>query len=155
MKLINIYEEMMSGVHFHEENDEDRTTITLMISKEVVGKIIIEHVFDGYRDFEEYMSDDEYYDLFGDDDFYKIETIEVNDNFKGKGYANLLMNKAIDFVKSLDGRAIYLNASPMGFTGLDIGNLVTFYEKFGFRKIPQLDKWDNNKEMILRLSQIG
>jgi ribosomal protein S18 acetylase RimI-like enzyme len=146
---------MMDGLHFHHDEDEDRTTFTLTLGEDMVGSITIEHVFDGYRDFEEYMSDDEYYELFGDDDFYKIEHVEISDEFKGQGYGKLLVQKAIDFVKSREGRTIYLNASPMGFSGLDIGNLVAFYEKFGFRKIPQLDKWDNNKEMILRLKQIG
>ncbi len=155
MKLSNLYEEMMDGPHFHEFEDEDRTTIIFMIDKNVVGKIIIQHVFDGYREFEEYMSDDEYYELFGDDDFYQIEHLEVHDEYKSQGYAKVLVNKAIEFVKNRDGRTIYLNASPMGFTGLNISNLVDFYQKFGFQIIPQMDKWDTNKEMILRLKQIG
>lgn len=155
MRLVNLYNEMIDGSHFHYDEEEDRITITLTLGENKVGSITIEHVFDGYRDFEEYMSDDEYYELFGDDDFYKIEHVEISDEFKGQGYGKLLVQKAIDFVKSREGRTIYLNASPMGFSGLDIGNLVAFYEKFGFRKIPQLDKWENNKEMILQLKQIG
>lgn len=155
MKIFDLYEEMMNGFHFHEFEDEDRITIIAMVNKNTVGKIIIEHVFDGFREFEDVMDEDDYYDLFGDDDFYKIEHLEVYDEYKGKGYAKQLVGKAIELVKSRDGRTIYLNASPMGFTGLNLGNLVDFYKKFGFQVIPHTEHWDNNKEMILRLKQIG
>ena len=126
MKLTNLYEEMMNGLHFTEFEDEDRMNIVLMDNKEVVGKVIIEHIFDGYREFEEYMGEDEYYDIIGDDDFYQIEHLEVGPEYTGGGYGKLLMNKAIEFVKSRDGVTIYLNASPMSHKGLDLGNLVSF-----------------------------
>lgn len=155
MKLTDLYEEMMNGLHFTEFEDEDRMNIYLMDNKEVVGKVIVVHIMDGYREFEDVMDEDTYYEIFGDDDFYQIEHLEVEPEYTGGGYGKLLMNKAIEFVKNREGRIIYLNASPMSHKGLNLPNLVAFYEKFGFEEIPEINKWPHNREMILKLKQIG
>jgi len=89
--------------------------------------------------------------LFPEDRFAKIEVIEVNDKYKGGGFAKELMNKAISTVKERGFNRVYLNANPMGYGGLDINDLVGFYQKFGFQIIPSLDKWADNKEMYLAL----
>lgn len=151
MKLVSLYEEMMNGLHFTEFEDEDRMTIILMQNKEIIGKVIIEHIFSGYREFEDVMDEDDYYDVFGGDEFFQIEHIEVYKAYAGGGYGKLLMNKAIEYVKSKGGEIIYLNASPIGHRGLDLPNLVAFYEKFGFQEIPNIKKWPHNREMILKL----
>jgi len=155
MKLTNLYEEIMNGLHFTEFEDDERMNIILMDNKEIIGKVIVVHVMSGYMEFEDMMSEDEYLEIFGDDDFYQIEHLEVYPQYTGSGYGKLLMNKAIDYVNKMDGRSLYLNASPMSHKGLDLGNLVSFYKDFGFEVIPELDKWPHNKEMLLKLKQIG
>jgi ribosomal protein S18 acetylase RimI-like enzyme len=155
MKLTKLYEEMMKGLHFHHDENDERMDITLMDNEEIIGSVTVIHVMQGYMEFEDVMDEDTYYNLFGDDDFYQIEHLEVKPEYTGGGYGQLLMQKAIDFVKGREGRSIYLNASPMSHKGLDLDNLVAFYKKFGFEIIPELDKWPHNKEMLLRLKQIG
>jgi GNAT superfamily N-acetyltransferase len=105
----------------------------------------------GYFMFEDDMTEDEYDELFPDDTFLRIEHLFVPDDYKDNGYGKQLVNQAIQYAKEISEDVIYLNASPMGNSGLSISNLVNFYKKFGFQILPHSDKWSNNKEMILRL----
>ena len=77
----------------------------------------------------------------------KIEHLEIENKYKGQGYAKLLMNKAIEVAKEKGLMPLYLNASPMGFDGLDIDALTIFYEKLGFQVF--LEQGGNNL-MILK-----
>jgi len=45
-------------------------------------------------------------------------------------------------------KEIYLNASPMGFKGLQLDDLVKFYEHFGFKEILHQG---HNVQMLLSL----
>ena len=77
----------------------------------------------------------------------KIEHIKIEDDFKGKGYAKLLMKKAIEIAEEKGLMPLYLNASPMGNKGLNINDLTAFYESFGFEIF--LEQGNNNL-MILK-----
>ena len=80
---------------------------------------------------------------------FTIEWLEVPDDYyKGAGVGRALMNKAIDKAKSLGFKQIYLNASPIGRSGLPINDLAKWYESFGFKTI--LDQ-GNNKLMLLNI----
>ncbi len=151
MKLYDIYENL-NNLKFIYNNDEDSVKITLNDGKSNVGFIVITQIFDAYEyEFKDDMSYDEYEELIGNDNIDKIEHLEIYDKFKGKGYGKILTKEAIRYIKKNNGNIIYLNASPMGFSGLELSELVSFYKGFGFEIIPHLDKWDNNKEMIMKL----
>lgn len=61
------------------------------------------------------------------------------------------MKKAIEYIKSTNVDRVYLNASPTD-GGINLHELVGFYKSFGFEIIPELDKWSENKEMLLKLT---
>ena len=140
MKLKKIFEEVMNELIFNTKVDEDRVTISAIKDKKIVGKVVLEFVFDAYREFEDAiedgdMTDNEYTAIFPNDRFAKIEYLGVEDGEKGKGYAKQLMQKAINTAREKGENVMYLNASPMGFTGLNINDLTGFYETFGFQKL--------------------
>ena len=136
----------------NENENGDRITITGFIGEgDIVGSVILEREFNAYYEFEGEMSKDEFYEIFPDGNFIKIESIKIDDKYKNKGYGKKLLAKAIEYAKEIGESIVYLNASPMGNTGLLLPELVSFYKKAGFEIIPQLDKYEENKEMILRL----
>lgn len=126
------------------QEDEDRFCFEIPD----IALAIVERFFDGLWMFEDEITDEEYEEIFPNDNFLKIEHLEVNDKYKGMGYAKLLMKKILQFAKSNNYKQIYLNASPMGSKGLGISDLVGFYKKFGFKTF--LDQ-GNNHLMILNL----
>jgi GNAT superfamily N-acetyltransferase len=138
-------------LRFEEFVDEDRVIINAFINRTNIGYVILEQEYDGYYEFDGVMDEDDFYELFPDGNFIKIETLLIKDEFKNKGYGKELLKKAIEYAKSNDEKRVYLNASPMGNTGLALPELVSFYKKFGFEVIPQTDKWEENKEMVLKL----
>lgn len=125
------------------EGEEDRTTIIL----KNIGKVVLVETFPEYE-FMEDITEDELVELgLSEGDMIgKIEHLEINDDYKGKGYAKLLMEKAIEIAKDNGLMPIYLNASPMGTKGLGLYDLTKFYEKFGFRVFK---KQGGNNLMIL------
>ncbi len=153
MKLLELYNEVLENpVTFTTFDDDGRVTISAMVGRTNVGYIIVEQITNGYWIFKDDISEDEYYEIFPDDSFLKIEHLLVFDDYKSGGYGKQLVNKAIEYGKEIGENIIYLNASPMGSSGLSIGNLVNFYKGFGFKTLPHSEKWANNKEMVLNLS---
>jgi GNAT superfamily N-acetyltransferase len=121
------------------EEDEDRFRIEL----EGIGSLILTVTTPEY----EFLDDlgDERLEELGLDaqDFIgKIEHIVIDEDFRGMGYAKKLMEVAIKFAKEKNLFPLYLNASPMGFGGLNLKSLTAFYEKFGFEVI--LHQGNNN-----------
>lgn len=140
MKLINIFEEVMGEVHYTYTVDGDNVTITAIKNRNVVGKISIEFVVDAYREFEDAiengdMTEEEYKSIFPNDSFVKIDYLNIEDSEKGKGHGKELMKRAISYAKEHGGKVMYLNASPMGYTGLNINDLSGFYNSFGFQTL--------------------
>jgi predicted GNAT family acetyltransferase len=113
------------------EDEEDRITISI----NGIGEVVLTETFPEYEFLEDVGEDGleelnvEEGDLIG-----KIEHLEINDEYKGQGYAKLLMNKAIELAKEKGLMPLYLNASPMGSKryGLDVDDLTGFYESLGF-----------------------
>jgi GNAT superfamily N-acetyltransferase len=127
MKFI-INDDSANSIFFEEERIE--------ISIKDIGKVILVETYPEYE-FSEDVGEDgleelnvEEGDLIG-----KIEHLEIEDKYKGKGYAKLLMNKAIEVAKEKGLMPLYLNASPMGSKryGLDVDDLTGFYESLGFK----------------------
>ena len=152
MKLTNLYNEAINNpVTFTSFDDDGRITISAMVGRTNVGYIIVEQLMHVYWMFEDEISEDEYNEIFPDDRFLKIEHLLVFDDYKNGGYGKQLVNQAINYAKEVGENIIYLNASPMGNSGLNITNLVNFYRSLGFQILQHSNKWSNNKEMILRL----
>ena len=118
-------------VKFSIEQDDEEDRIKISIKG--IGEIILVETTPKYEFLEDIGEDGlEELNLNEDDFIGKIEHIEIADNFKGKGYAKILMNKAIAVAKEKGLMPLYLNASPMGFKGLNTTDLTAFYESFGF-----------------------
>ena len=127
-----------------ENEDEDRIEISL----KNIGKVILVVTYPRYE-FSEDVGEDGLNELGVEEEdmIGKIEHIEIEDEYKGKGYAKILMNKAIEIAKERGLMPLYLNASPMGFKGLRLDDLTAFYESFGFEIF--LSQGNNNL-MILK-----
>lgn len=124
-----------------ERVDEDRYTVKALYSDREVGEVVMEVLFGYNFEFEDIFDEDSFYELFSDLDIVKIEHIEVEDFKKGLGVGTSLMEEAMRFMEGKGYKQFYLNASPMGFTGLDKIGLVNFYKKFGFKVL--LDQGEN------------
>ena len=153
MKLLHIFESVMDELFFTYETDEDIVTIKALKNREVVGKVVLEFVVNGYREFEdqdgtEALSPEDYDKIFPNDSYVKIESLDVIDDEKGKGYAKQLLDKARSQAKKDGEKVMYLNASPKGFTGLSLNDLVGFYKAYGFEVL--IDS-GNNVEMFMNI----
>ena len=67
---MSLYEDAMNELIFDYDEDEDRVTISAIKNRETLGKIVLEMVFDAYREFEDAIEDPEI--DFNDDDFNKM-----------------------------------------------------------------------------------
>lgn len=132
----------------YEYPDEDNIEINAEIDGNTVGSVNIEEMQNAFWYFEDCFSDDEYYEMFPDDKVFIISSISIAKAYMGRGVAKELMRLAILEAREHGYHNVYLNASPMGFSGLKLPELVKFYEKFGFKTI--LDQ-GNNVQMILNL----
>lgn len=141
-------QQYLSDVEFKEEQDEDRIKITAYKSNdEKVGRVILELNSGAYWYFEDDFTQDEYDEMFPDDEFMKIEHIEVRD--KKSGVARKLMSLAIEKSKELGYHQIYLNASPIHSENmLQLQDLIWFYKTFGFKEILHQG---NNCQMLLNI----
>ena len=128
-----------------ENEDGDRITISL----KGIGEVILVQTSPQYEFIEDIDEDTlEELNVSEHDMIGKIEHLEVNDKFKGKGYAKSLMNKAIEIAEEYGWMPLYLNASPMGSKryGLNIEDLTGFYETFGFKVF--LEQGNNNLMLL-------
>jgi len=121
--------EDVNNITYKKSVDEDRTIITAYINNKYVGSLSMELLFGGYTyEFEDVFDEDTFNKLYPDNEIIKIEHIEIDDNYKNSGVGSELMKK--------NGyNQFYLNASPMGFKGLSIIDLVNFYKRFGFKEL--------------------
>lgn len=131
-----VVNENNSGVNYKNSTDEDRTTITAYINNEKVGALSMELLFNAYTyEFDDVFDEDTFEKIYPGDAIVKIEHIEVSDRYKGSGIGTELVKRGMGLMKKNGYNQFYLNASPMGFTGLDTNNLVNFYKKFGFKEL--------------------
>lgn len=66
------------------------------------------------------------------DDTMEILQLDILNRYRGKGYAKLLMNKAINHANKKGLSNIILEPEPMDANGIDKVGLYDFYSKFGF-----------------------
>lgn len=116
---------------FVEDEDEDRFGMYAVKDGKIIGQVIGEEIMDAYQyHLDDVMDEDEYYEIFGDERVIKVEHIEVDDKLTGVG--TMLMDQFMRKCSNDGYRKYFLNASPMGFDGLDLRNLIMFYRKYGF-----------------------
>jgi GNAT superfamily N-acetyltransferase len=134
--------ENVNNITYKKSTDEDITKITAYINNQKVGTISMELLFNAYNyEFNDVFEEDVFYKLYPDDEIIKIGHIEVDDNYKNLGIGKKLMERGMKLMKQNGYNQFYLNASPMGFKGLNTLNLVNFYKKFGFKEL--LNQGDN------------
>lgn len=132
----NFLFEQRLNIRYLISSDEDNVTITARINNNIIGKIVFEEMIDSYEyEFSDVFTYDEFYSIFKDDNITKIDYIDVNDNYKNKGIGTELMKIGLNYMKKRGDTQFYLNASPMGFSGLRLMDLVEFYKAFGFFEI--------------------
>lgn len=132
----NLNENVNNIYNYNSYNDEDRFIIEVKLNNIKIGEISSEILFSPYEyEFDDVFTEEEYDEIFNDDDIVKISYVDIIDKYKYHGIGTILMNKMINHLKQQGHSYMYLNASPMGFSGLDLPNLIKFYEKFGFEVI--------------------
>jgi GNAT superfamily N-acetyltransferase len=125
-----------NDIMYKKSVDEDRTTITAYINNKKVGSLSMEVLFDAYTyEFDDVFDEDTFNELYPDSSIVKIEHIEVDDNYKNSGIGSELMKRGMELMRKNGYNQFYLNASPMGFKGLETVDLVNFYKKFGFKEL--------------------
>lgn len=133
------------------DDKDDYITINASLGSDIIGYVTAQSIDDGYIYFEDMMDEEAFYDTFPSGNFLRIESLEIKDYYKGTGYGKLLMKTIIQYAKDHEFDTIYLNASPMGNSGLPISELVNFYKSSGFSDIPNVEQYPNNREMIMYL----
>jgi GNAT superfamily N-acetyltransferase len=123
--------------------DDDRSKFILYFKNgDKIGSITYEKVYDATYDM--VLDEDEYLEFFPDNEFIKIEHLEVKKEYSNKGYGKILINLVIEETKKNTAfNRIYLNASPMG-SQIPLNALIKLYEDCGFKVF---NHQGNNAEM--------
>ncbi len=143
--------ENLNNIKYEMEYDEeyDRYEFKAVYKGKKIAKLSIDVVNCAYDyDFNDVIDEDEYNDIFTSDELVKISYLEVDDEYKNKGIAKSLLQYGMDEMKKLGYNEYYLNASPMGFGGLYLDDLIGFYERFGFKVL----KHQGNNAMMYYIS---
>lgn len=139
-KLMSLSEQDMNEGHLLdnatfkvEKVNDDDYYITAEYNGDEIGILIMYEVTNGYWMFDGDLTEEEYSKIFPDDEFIDLNYLDIKDKvMRGEGIAKKLVSLAIEQAKKLGYSTMYLNASPMGPDGLNISDLVGFYESFGF-----------------------
>ena len=132
------------------KDNKDEFAYEAIYEGEVIGKVLMDTIYDLETYFDDDFSEEEIENIFHDDNVFVIEWLEVPDDYyKGAGVGRALMNKAIEFAKKKGYSQIYLNASPIGNQGLNTKDLTRWYGTFGFK--PILDQ-GHNVQMLLNFN---
>lgn len=82
------------------------------------------------------------------DDIYELSKMGMNQDHKGKGYAEQIVNAAIEWAKTQDAKSIFLESNRI------LTNALHVYEKCGFIEVPMLpspyERADIRMELKLR-----
>lgn len=140
--------EFLNSVKFIYEEDEDKMKIKAFYKGKKIGIVILEIFVNSYWEFEDDFNEDEYNDMFPDDEYVKISWFDVTPEYRKSGLARKLMLMSIDKVKERGYHQIYLNASPIGSDGLAVKDLVWYYKVFGFKEILNQG---HNVQMLLNI----
>jgi len=134
-----------------EREQEDSISIQLIDKKKILGHIDISEIVDGYWWFDnDKMTEEQFDNLFPDSNFLLIQLLFINEKFRGKGFARILMEEFEKLIPKIfkHHNRIILSASPICFpiaNRFDLEQLILFYKKFGFQ---ELEREINNCTMI-------
>ena len=122
---------------FTETTIEDRTEIVVFSGNRQIGSLSMEILFDSCSsyEFEDVFTEDEINKIYPLFEIVKMEHVQIDDEYKNLGIGSKLMKRAIKLMRDNGYSQFYLNASPMGSTGLRVNELVEFYRKFGFKPL--------------------
>lgn len=111
------------------EKEDDSVTFTVGDDE---GKLQIVQE-DGSYAFGPYEKESFYEKITDHDTVISIQHLEVKPEYRSKGYARILMETALSYIKkTYPNTPVYINASPMGFA-IDLQGLVNFYKSYGFK----------------------
>mgnify|MGYP005606948671 FL=1 len=130
--------EQENNISIRKSVDEDRIRIkiTAYIKGLKIGSLSMEILYEAYQyEFEDVFDEDTFNELYPKSEIVKIEHIDVDDQYRNSGIGYKLMERGMELMKKNGCNQFYLNASPMGFNGLNTINLVNFYKKFGFKEL--------------------
>ena len=130
------------------EEDESIQVIAKHNNKQI-GKLYMELETNMYWYFEDDFTEDEYDEMFPDDELVNLQSVDVIDEYKNQGISRELINRGLEECKKLNIKRVYLNACPIGTRGLNLRRLLEYYKTFGFEEI--LDQ-SNNVQMVLKLN---
>jgi GNAT superfamily N-acetyltransferase len=129
-------ENVLNTVKYKKTVDGDTTHINAYINNEKIGSLTMEILYDSYNyEFDDVFDEEEFEDLFPESEIVKIEYLNVEDKYKNSGVGSELMKRGMVLMRKNGYTQFYLNASPMGRSGLNTNELVNFYKKFGFKEI--------------------
>lgn len=123
------------------EKEDDSITFTI---GDDAGVLVLEeqHVSDDFP-FGSYEKEKFYEKITDHDRVISIQLLEVKPDSRGQGYARMLMEKAIAYIKkAFPNTPVYINASPMGFA-IGLQELVEFYKSYGFKVLKTYTKYKN------------
>lgn len=131
---INEYKSILNQIRFERRDVstlDDLMIINAYYNNERIGQII------GKEEFTEIFYDE--WDInegfFETNKIGEIQNLKVEPKYMSMGIGRKLMNLLLEWFKELNITEFYLNASPMGFHGLDLNELIEFYETFGFNVV--------------------
>lgn len=131
-----ITEQKVSKVVYRKSVDEEKTEIGAFVDNKRIGHLVMEVLFEAYEyDFADVFDEDTFNEMYPDSAIVKIEYIDIDDAYKGMGIGTELMKRGMALMKKNGYTQFFLNASPMGFSGLGTVDLVEFYKKFGFKEL--------------------
>lgn len=124
--------------------------IEIYINKEIVGKLQYGYMFDLLNIFDYFIPVIEIVKNYPNNRTIYIDSIQIEDKFKGNGYSKSLMKEFInDFllINSFDSATLTVSPFKNGVKQiLNENNLEKFYNKFGFQNITTFGQ----KIMILK-----
>jgi len=129
-----IQENKDNHIKFKTSSHEDHTSIDAYLNDNKIGSLYMEELFGYNYEFDDVFSEEEFGKIFPKDRIIKISHVTINKEYRNLGVGSKLMEKALKLMRSKGFDQFYLNASPMGDRGLSLGDLVSFYKKFGFKE---------------------
>lgn len=126
-----------TNINFKFSKTEDNYSIRAFENDTLIGSIESEDISQDYYEyeFEDVWTEDELEGIFPEYNICKINYLTVNPEYQKSGVAKKLLTMLLDKKRKDGFKQFYLNASPMGFNGLNINSLVEFYKKFGFKSL--------------------
>lgn len=142
-----IHPSIEGKIKFEIDSEADDLEINAIIDGDIVGNVTVTTISDDgvEMEFEPY-SGEKFYDSIVDNSFIvNLQSLNVEDDYLGKGIAKQLMNMAVkEMKKRYPGDPVFINASPMGSSGLSFNDLLGFYKSYGFKVLTMKFKGDRN-----------